>query len=141
MTVIAIEHIQLAMPLGREEEARAFYAGLLGIPEVPKPAHLAVRGGAWFEAGGVKVHLGIEEASGRRARRIQPSSLRAWKSWWGAYARLGARSRRISRSRAGSGSTLRTRSGTGSSLWSALPCKPSGSPQPAFRAYLASHSL
>jgi hypothetical protein len=32
MTVIAIEHIQLAMPPGREEEARAFYIGLLGIP-------------------------------------------------------------------------------------------------------------
>ncbi len=54
MTVIAIEHVQLAMPLGREEEARAFYAGLLGIPEVPKPAHLAARGGAWFEAAGIQ---------------------------------------------------------------------------------------
>jgi catechol 2,3-dioxygenase-like lactoylglutathione lyase family enzyme len=72
MTVIAIEHIQLAMPLGREEEARAFYAGLLGIPEVPKPAHLAVRGGAWFEAGGVKVHLGIEEGF-RPARKAHPA--------------------------------------------------------------------
>ena len=48
MTVIAIEHVQLAMPPGREEEARAFYAGLLGMVEVPKPAHLAARGGAWF---------------------------------------------------------------------------------------------
>ena len=46
MTVIAIKHIQLAMPPGREEEARAFYAGLLGMAGVPKPAHLAARGGA-----------------------------------------------------------------------------------------------
>jgi hypothetical protein len=46
MTVIAIEHVQLAMPPGREEEARAFYAGLLGMVEVRKPAHLAARGGA-----------------------------------------------------------------------------------------------
>ena len=67
MTVIAIEHVQLAMPPGREGEARAFYAGLLGIPEVPKPVHLAARGGAWFETGGVKVHLGVEEGFRPRA--------------------------------------------------------------------------
>jgi catechol 2,3-dioxygenase-like lactoylglutathione lyase family enzyme len=72
MTVIAIEHVQLAMPLGREEEARAFYAGLLGIPEVPKPAHLAARGGVWFETGGVKVHLGVEEGF-TPARKAHPA--------------------------------------------------------------------
>jgi catechol 2,3-dioxygenase-like lactoylglutathione lyase family enzyme len=72
MTVIAIEHVQLAMPPGREEEARAFYAGLLGMVEVRKPAHLAARGGAWFEAGEVKVHLGVEE-SFRPARKAHPA--------------------------------------------------------------------
>ena len=61
MTVIALKHVQLAMPPGGEEEARAFYAGLLGMAEVPKPAHLAARDGAWFEAGRVEVHLGLEE--------------------------------------------------------------------------------
>jgi hypothetical protein len=29
--------VQLAMPAGQEQIAREFYAGLLGIPEVPKP--------------------------------------------------------------------------------------------------------
>jgi catechol 2,3-dioxygenase-like lactoylglutathione lyase family enzyme len=72
MTVIAIEHVQLAMPPGREGEAHAFYAGLLGIPEVPKPAHLAARGGAWFEAGEVKIHLGVEEDF-RPARKAHPA--------------------------------------------------------------------
>jgi catechol 2,3-dioxygenase-like lactoylglutathione lyase family enzyme len=71
MTVIAIEHVQLAMPPGREE-ARAFYAGLLGMVEVRTPAHLAARGGAWFEAGEVKVHLGVEE-SFRPARKAHPA--------------------------------------------------------------------
>jgi hypothetical protein len=33
---------------------------LLGIPEAPKPAHLAKRGGVWFERGGLKVHLGVD---------------------------------------------------------------------------------
>ncbi|ACP27350.1 putative glyoxalase/bleomycin resistance protein/dioxygenase [Sinorhizobium fredii NGR234] len=59
--VIAIDHVQLAMPEGGEAEARRFYAGLLGIPEVAKPPILAVRGGCWFEQAGVKIHLGVEK--------------------------------------------------------------------------------
>jgi len=49
------------MPMGGEDTARAFYAGLLGLTEVPKPPELAKRGGAWFEQGDVKLHLGVEE--------------------------------------------------------------------------------
>ena len=45
---------------GREEEARAFYPALLGIPEVEKPPDLAARGGAWFEAGALRLHLGVD---------------------------------------------------------------------------------
>ncbi len=61
MTVLGLEHVQLAMPSGRESDARAFYSGLLGLAEVAKPIHLARRGGCWFESGIVKVHLGVEE--------------------------------------------------------------------------------
>ena len=56
----APDHVELAVPIGGEDEARNFYAGLLGIGEVPKPPHLARRGGCWFENGAIKVHLGIE---------------------------------------------------------------------------------
>jgi catechol 2,3-dioxygenase-like lactoylglutathione lyase family enzyme len=57
-----LDHILLAMPAGRESDARAFYQGLLGIPEITKPADLAARGGCWFEAGDdLKVHLGVEK--------------------------------------------------------------------------------
>ena len=56
-----MDHIQLAMTGGREDEARAFYQDVLGIPEVAKPPHLAVRGGCWFERGPLKVHLGVEQ--------------------------------------------------------------------------------
>ncbi len=58
--ILAIDHIQLAMPAGREADARAFYAGLLGLSEVEKPASLAGRGGCWFDGGAVKVHLGVD---------------------------------------------------------------------------------
>jgi len=47
----SLDHIQLATPAGREAEARAFYADLLGIPDRSKPANLAKRGGCGFEHG------------------------------------------------------------------------------------------
>jgi RimJ/RimL family protein N-acetyltransferase/catechol 2,3-dioxygenase-like lactoylglutathione lyase family enzyme len=58
--VVRLDHVQLAMPAGREGEARAFYQGLLGLPERPKPADKAGRGGVWFESDAVKVHLGVD---------------------------------------------------------------------------------
>jgi catechol 2,3-dioxygenase-like lactoylglutathione lyase family enzyme len=61
MKIEGIDHVQLAIPVGEEEAARAFYGALLGLTEVPKPAELAGRGGAWFERGDVKVHIGVEE--------------------------------------------------------------------------------
>lgn len=71
MGVIALDHIQLAMPKGREQEARAFYQNILGIAEVPKPVELAGRGGAWFESGSVKIHLGVEDEF-RPAKKAHP---------------------------------------------------------------------
>jgi hypothetical protein len=46
---VALDHVQLAMPRGQEDAARRFYCGVLGLPEIPKPAHLAARGGVWFQ--------------------------------------------------------------------------------------------
>ncbi|HEX6850051.1 MAG TPA: VOC family protein [Candidatus Polarisedimenticolaceae bacterium] len=74
MQILRIDHVQLAMPPGKEGKARDFYFGLLGIPEVPKPAALAGRGGVWFQNGEVKVHLGIE-AEFRPARKAHPAFL------------------------------------------------------------------
>ena len=58
---IAIDHVQLAMPPGGEAAARRFYIELLGMTEIPKPPLLAKRGGAWFQSGGVQLHLGVEQ--------------------------------------------------------------------------------
>lgn len=57
---------------GREAHARSFCSGLLGIPEIAKPPHLAVRGGCWFERGAVKIHLGVEKDF-RPARKAHPA--------------------------------------------------------------------
>ena len=68
MRVTGIDHVQLAMPAGHEDVAREFYSRTLGIAEVPKPPDMAKRGGAWFENGAVKIHLGVE-ADFRPARK------------------------------------------------------------------------
>ena len=62
------------MPHGREEDARGFYIGVLGFTELPKPEHLAKRGGAWFRAGSAEVHLGVEDAF-RAAKKAHPALL------------------------------------------------------------------
>ncbi len=72
MTVRSIDHVQLAMPPGGEPRAVAFYEGVLGIPQVPKPSHLAARGGCWFEAGPARIHLGVD-ADFRPARKAHPA--------------------------------------------------------------------
>ena len=72
--VLRLDHVQLAMPAGGEDRARAFYQGVLGVAEQPKPPHLARRGGCWFEQGEVKIHLGVE-ADFRPARKAHPALL------------------------------------------------------------------
>ncbi|MBR7675767.1 VOC family protein [Streptomyces daliensis] len=74
----AVDHVQLAAPPGSEDALRAYYAGVLGMTELPKPPALAARGGCWFASGdptgappGVVLHLGIEEDF-RPARKAHP---------------------------------------------------------------------
>jgi catechol 2,3-dioxygenase-like lactoylglutathione lyase family enzyme len=70
--IVRLDHVQLAMPPGREAEAEAFYAGLLGLTRKPKPEPMASRGGCWFESGSAAVHLGVEEDF-RPARKAHPA--------------------------------------------------------------------
>ncbi len=72
--LIAIEHVQLAIPEGGEDLARGFYGVLLGLTEVAKPANLLARGGCWFEQGSIRLHLGIDRAF-MPARKAHPAFL------------------------------------------------------------------
>jgi catechol 2,3-dioxygenase-like lactoylglutathione lyase family enzyme len=67
-----LDHIQIAMPIGQEARARAFYTGILGLLEIPKPAILAVRGGVWFACGHVQVHLS-GDADFHPAKKAHPA--------------------------------------------------------------------
>src|SRR4051794_41987470 len=66
--------MQLAMPRGEEDAARRFFVGVLGMSEIEKPPMLAARGGAWFRAGGLELHLGVEDDF-RPARKGHPGIL------------------------------------------------------------------
>ena len=59
MAAVLLDHVQVAMPAGREETARAFYGAALGLREIPKPAPLAARGGVWYAIGDLQLHLGV----------------------------------------------------------------------------------
>jgi hypothetical protein len=55
-----IDHIQMAIPVGGEDAARLFYGDIVGLAEIPKPTELALRGGCWFAADNMQLHLGID---------------------------------------------------------------------------------
>jgi catechol 2,3-dioxygenase-like lactoylglutathione lyase family enzyme len=72
--IVGLDHVQLAMPAGEEAAARAFYGGVLGLTEDPKPPNLAVRGGVWFSGGNCRLHLGVDRDF-RAARKAHPALL------------------------------------------------------------------
>jgi 8-oxo-dGTP pyrophosphatase MutT (NUDIX family) len=69
---IALDHVQLAIPVGAEDVARSFWVDLVGLDEVEKPVALRTRGGAHFHAGTLSVHVGVEEVV-TPARKAHPA--------------------------------------------------------------------
>ena len=61
---------QYHMPKGCEDLARSFYAGLLGLKEFPKPEAIRGRGGVWFEADGLDIHVSVEEFDNLIRKRV-----------------------------------------------------------------------
>ena len=74
MAIIGLDHIQLAMPQAGEDKARAFFADILGLEEVPRPEALRANGGCWFEGGSAQIHLGVETPF-TPARKAHPALL------------------------------------------------------------------
>lgn len=65
----SLHHIQVSIPVGSEDEARAFYCGVLGLKEITKPESLAGRGGFWLELGSSQIHFGSEDGIDRAKTR------------------------------------------------------------------------
>ncbi len=70
MQIERIDHVQISVPVGSEDDVRRFYCGVLGLYEVPKPEALQQRGGLWLEVGnGQLLHFGTEDVVDRAASK------------------------------------------------------------------------
>jgi catechol 2,3-dioxygenase-like lactoylglutathione lyase family enzyme len=66
---LSIDHVQITIPIGQEQLARAFYCGVLGLSEIEKPESLRERGGLWLEVGGQQLHIGVEDGIDRTSSK------------------------------------------------------------------------
>ena len=72
MSVVALDHVQLAAPPGCEPDARTFFGEVVGLEETPKPESLAARGGVWFQCGPQQLHVGVDDGFAP-ARKAHPA--------------------------------------------------------------------
>jgi catechol 2,3-dioxygenase-like lactoylglutathione lyase family enzyme len=84
MIVRGLHHVQITIPPGAEDEGRAFYCGVLGLAEIPKPSTLERRGGFWLQVGDRHVHVGTEDGVDRLHTRAHAAyevdDLEGWKA-------------------------------------------------------------
>ncbi|MEO8608560.1 MAG: VOC family protein [Chloroflexota bacterium] len=82
--ITGIHHVQITAPKGVEEQARAFYCGVLGLPEIEKPDSLKGRGGFWLQVGDRQVHVGTEDDFDRLTTKshiaYQVDDVAAWRT-------------------------------------------------------------
>jgi catechol 2,3-dioxygenase-like lactoylglutathione lyase family enzyme len=57
--VITLHHVNVTVPPELERAAKDFYAGVLGLEQVPKPAG-SRQSGAWYQIGATQLHLSVE---------------------------------------------------------------------------------
>jgi catechol 2,3-dioxygenase-like lactoylglutathione lyase family enzyme len=57
--IIKIDHVNVIVSKSLEDAAKHFYGSVLGLTEIPKPLATLGRGGAWYELGGVQLHLSV----------------------------------------------------------------------------------
>lgn len=69
LNIKRIDHIQICIPIGEEENARKFYGEILGLNEIPKPETLVKNGGLWFKIGEIELHIGVEDIPMTKSKR------------------------------------------------------------------------
>jgi catechol 2,3-dioxygenase-like lactoylglutathione lyase family enzyme len=82
--ILGLHHAQITVPKGAEEAARAFYCGVMRLPEILKPPSLQGRGGFWLRVGDREVHVGTEDGFDRTRTKAhlayQVSDAAAWRA-------------------------------------------------------------
>jgi len=67
--ISGIDHVQMTVPRDLEAAALDFYRNVLGLTEIEKPSELRSRGGAWFQAGAMQFHIGLDLDPSPRSKR------------------------------------------------------------------------
>jgi len=80
VSIVGLDHVQVAAPVESESAARGFYGRLLGLSELEKPEALRGRGGVWFACGDHQLHVGVTEdfapaTKAHPALRVRPAGL------------------------------------------------------------------
>ncbi len=83
LRIARLNHAQITVPRGAEKQAREFYCGVLGLPEIAKPDSLAGRGGFWVQLGDQQLHVGTEDDVDRQATKAhlayEVTDVEAWR--------------------------------------------------------------
>jgi catechol 2,3-dioxygenase-like lactoylglutathione lyase family enzyme len=64
-----LDHVQICIPFGEEDNARKFYTDILGLAEIEKPESLKANGGLWYRVGDIELHIGAEEMGAFKSKR------------------------------------------------------------------------
>lgn len=83
MRILRLHHTNISIPPGKEDEARAFYCGLLDLEEIEKPDALKPNGGFWLRLDNLDVHIGTQANIDRSILKMhlayQVDDLFAWR--------------------------------------------------------------
>jgi len=63
-----LDHVQICIPKGKENEARHFYTEIIGLTEIPKPESLINNGGLWYQVADIQFHIGTENEINKSKR-------------------------------------------------------------------------
>lgn len=63
-----LDHIQICIPTGKEDEARRFYTNVIGLTEIAKPKELLANGGLWYQIADIQLHIGTENEINKSKR-------------------------------------------------------------------------
>jgi len=82
--IVGVNHVQITIPVGSEKEAKYFYCKVLGLKEIAKPDVLKSNGGFWLQAGGIQIHVGIENGVDRNKTKAhiayEVQNIGVWRS-------------------------------------------------------------
>jgi catechol 2,3-dioxygenase-like lactoylglutathione lyase family enzyme len=62
LQVLGVNHVNVTVPAALEEAARRFYGVVLGLRQIPKPDGPRKDIGAWYEIGGMQLHLSLADS-------------------------------------------------------------------------------